>query len=79
VRTLLREYKAPKVTIPINGEYFRAFFRSVLRLGIIGKERVHYWSLFVWTLVYRPKLFPLAITLAIYGYHFRQVVDLHIM
>jgi radical SAM superfamily enzyme YgiQ (UPF0313 family) len=79
VRTFLREYKAPKITIPINGEYFRAFFRSVVRLGIIGKERFHYWSLFLWTLVYRPRLFPLAITLAIYGYHFRQVVDLHIM
>jgi hypothetical protein len=51
----------------------------VLRLGIVGKERFHYWSLCLWTLVNRPELFPLAITLAIYGYHFRQVVDLHIL
>ena len=79
VKTFLKEYKAPKITIPINGEYIRAFFRSVLRLGIIGKERVQYWKLVFWTLFRRPKLFALAITFAIYGYHFRQVMDLHVL
>ncbi len=79
VRTFLREYKAPKIRIPINSEYIRAFFRSVLRLGILGKERIQYWKLFVWTLLRKPQMFPLAITLAIYGYHFRQVADLHIL
>jgi radical SAM superfamily enzyme YgiQ (UPF0313 family) len=79
VKTFLREYKAPKITIPINSEYIRAFFRSVFRLGIVGKERVQYWKLVFWTLFRRPKLFALAITFAIYGYHFRQVMDLHIL
>jgi radical SAM superfamily enzyme YgiQ (UPF0313 family) len=79
VRTFLREYRPPKINIPPNAEYIRAFFRSVLRLGILGKERFHYWQLFVWTLFRKPRLFPLAITLAIYGYHFRQVADLHIL
>jgi radical SAM superfamily enzyme YgiQ (UPF0313 family) len=79
VKTFLKEYKAPKITIPLNGEYIRAFFRSVLRLGIIGKERVQYWKLVFWTLFRRPKLFALAITFAIYGYHFRQVMDLHLL
>ncbi len=78
IKTLLREYKAPKITIPLNGEYIRAFFRSVGRLGIIGRERLQYWNLVLWTLLRRPKLFPLAITLAIYGYHFRQVMNLHV-
>jgi radical SAM superfamily enzyme YgiQ (UPF0313 family) len=79
VKTFLKEYKAPRITIPLNGEYIRAFFRSVLRLGIIGKERVQYWKLLFWTLFRRPKLFALAITFAIYGYHFRQVMDLHLL
>jgi len=78
VKTFLREYKAPEITIPINGEYIRAFFRSVFRLGILGKERIQYWGLILWTLVRRPRLFALAITFAIYGYHFRQVFDLHV-
>ena len=30
-------------------------------------------GLVLWTLLRRPKLFPLAITLAIYGFHFRRV------
>ena len=79
MKTFLQEYKAPKITIPLNGEYIRAFFRSVLRLGIIGKERVQYWKLVIWTLVRRPELFALAITFTIYGYHFRQVMDLHLL
>jgi radical SAM superfamily enzyme YgiQ (UPF0313 family) len=78
VKTFLREYRPPKINIPLSSEYIRAFFRSVLRLGILGKERLHYWNLFIWTLFRKPRLFPLAITLAIYGYHFRQVADLHI-
>jgi radical SAM superfamily enzyme YgiQ (UPF0313 family) len=78
VRTFLREYKAPKVTVPIDFEHILALFRSILQLGIVGKERLEYWKLFFWTLFRRPRLFPLAITFSIYGYHFRQVVDLHI-
>jgi hypothetical protein len=79
VKTFLKEYKAPKITIPLSGEYVQAFFRSVLRLGIIGKERVQYWKLLFWTLFQRPELFALAVTFAIYGYHFRQVMDLHLV
>ena len=77
--TFLKEYKVPKFAIPLSTEYIRAFFRSVVRLGILGKERVHYWKLILWTLFRRPQLFALAITLAIYGYHFRQVMDLHLV
>ena len=78
VRTFLREYKPPRINSPISFEYILAFFRSVVRLGILGKERLEYWKLFFWALFRRPRLFPLAITFTIYGFHFRQVVDLHI-
>jgi radical SAM superfamily enzyme YgiQ (UPF0313 family) len=79
VKTFLKEYKAPTIRFAFDFEYVLAFFRSVIRLGIIDRERTHYWKLFFWTLFRRPKLFPLAITFAIYGYHFRQVCDLHIV
>jgi radical SAM superfamily enzyme YgiQ (UPF0313 family) len=79
VKTFLKEYKAPKITIPLNGEYIRAFLRSNIRLGIIGKERFQYWKLVFWTLFRHPKLFPQAITFAIYGHHFRQVMDRHLV
>ena len=79
VKTFLREYKPPKVGSYLDFQYVMAFFRSVYRIGIQGVERVHYWRLFFWTLFWRPKLFPMAITFAIYGYHFRQVCELHVV
>lgn len=79
VKTFLKEYKAPEIKVAFDFEYVLAFFRSIVRLGIIDRERVHYWKLFFWTLFRRPKLFPLAIAFSIYGYHFRQVCKLHII
>jgi radical SAM superfamily enzyme YgiQ (UPF0313 family) len=78
VRTFLREYRPPEIKIPLNREYFMAFARSIVRLGIVGKERFQYWKLLAWTLMFRPRMFPLAVTLAIYGHHFRKVCELHI-
>jgi radical SAM superfamily enzyme YgiQ (UPF0313 family) len=83
VRTFLREYKPPKIKASLDFkhvlEYILAFFRSIYHLGIVGKERVHYWKLLFWTLFRRPELFPLAVTFAIYGYHFRKVCELHVL
>jgi len=78
VLTFLREYQPPKIRFHLEPQYILAFGRSIYQLGIRGVERVHYWKLFFWTLFRRPRLFPLAITLAIYGFHFRQVVELHV-
>ena len=73
VKTFLREYRAPQIRVHLEFNEILAFFRSIYRLGIKGVERVQYWQLFFWTLFRRPKLFPLAITLSIYGFHFRTV------
>ncbi len=78
VLTFLREYHPPEVRIHLNSQYILAMWRSIYQLGIRGVERVHYWRLFFWTLFRRPRLFPLAITLAIMGFHFRQVTELHV-
>lgn len=79
VKTFLKEYKVPKIKVGFDFEYILAFFRSIIQLGIIDKERIYYWKLFFWTLFRRPRLFPLAIAFSIYGYHFRQVCNLHII
>lgn len=78
IKTLLGEYKAPKIEIPLDFRQFLTFFRSNVRLGIFGKERFQYWRLLVWTLFRRPELFSLAITMAIHGHHFRKICELHI-
>jgi radical SAM superfamily enzyme YgiQ (UPF0313 family) len=75
IRTFLREYKRPMIEAPLNFERVMAFFRSIYYLGIIGKERVHYWKLLIWTQVRCRELFPIAVTLAIYGRHFRKVCE----
>jgi radical SAM superfamily enzyme YgiQ (UPF0313 family) len=79
VRTFLREYQPPRIKFHLEPQYILALLRSIYQLGIRGVERVHYWRLFFWTLFRRPRLFPLAITFAIYGFHFRQVAELHII
>ncbi len=52
---------------------FMALLKSILLIGIIDRNRRYYWRLFFWSLFKRPKVFPLAITYSIYGYHYRRV------
>jgi radical SAM superfamily enzyme YgiQ (UPF0313 family) len=79
VKIFLKEFGNSKVNTRINFQGFLAIFRSSIRLGIIGKERFHYWYLLTWTLVRKPKQLPLAITLAIYGHHFRKICELNVL
>ncbi len=78
VLILLHEYRPSEIRLHLEPQYILALGRSIYQLGIRGVERTHYWRLFFWTLFRRPKLFPLAITLAIFGFHFRQVAELHV-
>ena len=78
VLTFLREYHPPEIRIHLDLQYILAFGRSIYQLGIRGVERVQYWRLFFWTLFHHPRLFPLAITLSIMGFHFRQVIEMHV-
>jgi len=72
VRTFLREYRRPRISVRLNWRQVMAFGFSSIRLGVIGRERFHYWRLLTWTLFHRPAHVPLAVTLAIYGHHFRK-------
>ncbi|KKT96936.1 MAG: hypothetical protein UW98_C0030G0010 [Parcubacteria group bacterium GW2011_GWC2_45_15] len=76
VKTFLGEYRPlTKNRGQFKLCYLMALLKSVLRLGILGKERWHYWGLFFWTLSTRPKLFPLAITFSIHGFHYRKIFE----
>jgi len=76
VRTFLREYIPPqKKLFHFRFNYLAAFIRSIIVLGIVGKERCHYWRLLLWTVFTRPRLLPQAVTLSIYGFHFRKVFE----
>lgn len=73
VRTFLTEYRLPETSIHLEKDEISAFFKSIFKIGILAPERRQYWRLFFWTLLHQPKKFPLAITLTIYGFHFRKV------
>lgn len=76
VTNFLKEYRPlQQGNFGVKSGYCGAFFKSILVLGVIGRERLHFWRLFFWTLVKRPHLFQLAITFAIYGYHFRKITE----
>ncbi|MFT3780539.1 MAG: DUF4070 domain-containing protein [Nibricoccus sp.] len=72
IRTFLREYRAPRISYNLNLRSLFAFARASMRLGVIGRERFHYWGLIAWTCVRKPKLVPTAVTLSILGHHFRK-------
>ncbi len=75
IKTFFREYKPQKNEAPLSFKRLLVLFRSVFYLGILGKERIHYWKLLLWTQFHYPRLFPMAITLAIYGHHFRKICE----
>ena len=62
-----------KVRTGLSIENIKALARSILIIGVFNKGRIYYWKLFFWCIFRRPKLFPMAITYSIYGYHFRKV------
>ena len=75
IHKFLRNYRpSQKKLFHMRFNYIMAVPKSILRIGILGRERLHYWKLFFWTLFNKPRLFHHAITLSIYGYHFRKTV-----
>ena len=73
VRAFLREFRPPPIPATLDWASIETFGKSVLHLGILGRERFHYWGLLAWTSFRRPAHLRLAVTLAIYGHHYRKV------
>ncbi len=74
VQVFLKEYNPVKTgAVRVNFTHIMAFVKSVIRLGIFGRERRYYWKLILWSLFRRREVFPLAVILSIYGFHFRKV------
>jgi radical SAM superfamily enzyme YgiQ (UPF0313 family) len=80
VKVFLQEYKpiGEKIARP-KLEHVKAFIKSVWFLGLVGKGQQYYWRLLGWTISRRPKSFSMSVLLAIYGFHFRKVVERYII
>ncbi len=73
VTKFLKEYKPGKYSkFHFHSWHLEAFVKSIMTLGILEKGRRYFWKLFFWTLITRPKMMPMALTFAIYGYHYRK-------
>ncbi|PKL42986.1 MAG: B12-binding domain-containing radical SAM protein [Planctomycetes bacterium HGW-Planctomycetes-1] len=75
VITFLSEFKRPRKQSKIELQSIIAFFLVIYHIGIRGVERNYFWRLIFWTLFKRPTLFPMAVTMAVYGYNFRKCVE----
>jgi radical SAM superfamily enzyme YgiQ (UPF0313 family) len=75
IRTFLKSHRPAGPRHRLSWVDVLALVKSSWVLGVWHCGRVGYWRLFVGTLVRRPRQFPLAIELAIMGYHFRRVAQ----
>ena len=76
VMKFMRQYKPPSnKSLKFHVGLFKPLLKTIFFLGIVGKERLYYWKLFFWTIFTKPKLFPLAMTLSVFGHHFRRVYE----
>ncbi|MFW6137212.1 MAG: B12-binding domain-containing radical SAM protein [Candidatus Aminicenantaceae bacterium] len=74
MKTFLREYHMPSFKVSsLKLQDLSALLKSVWKLGFLEKGKRYYWKLLLYSLVNFPKKFPLAVKMAIYGFHFRRV------
>jgi len=75
VKTFLQEYEIPfKKPQPVSFSDVNAFLKSIWRIGLLENGRTYYWKLLFHCLVHYPQKFSMAVTMAIYGFHFRKVI-----
>ena len=74
VSTFLKNYE-PRRKRRMTLVEFKAFIRSIFYLGMLGNgvTQYYYWKMFFKSLIFHRKTFSEAITLMIYGYHFRKI------
>jgi radical SAM superfamily enzyme YgiQ (UPF0313 family) len=75
VKTFLEKYQVPAGhPLRLSGSEIYALLRSLWVLGIREPGRRYYWKLFFLGLFRYPRKFGVAITMAVYGFHFRRVI-----
>jgi radical SAM superfamily enzyme YgiQ (UPF0313 family) len=75
ITTFLKEYRPHKVhgVSKLRLYHITGLVRSMWVLGVLENGRMRYWRFLISTLLKRPKLFALSMSLSIYGVHFRRV------
>jgi radical SAM superfamily enzyme YgiQ (UPF0313 family) len=77
IKTFLKEYRPQnrQGASRLRYHHIKALAKSMWFLGIKEKGRKYYWKIFAYTLLRHPRSFGLAISLSIFGFHFRKVAE----
>ena len=79
IHTFLKDFKPPRVKVTdIKLGYFKLLWTFFWTLGIRDKGKIHFWKMVLSTVFKRPRSFPIAMKLALYGYHFRKVAEKYV-
>ena len=74
LKHFLHIYRAPSWNSnKIKLTEIKAFLRLVWLLGMLEKGKKYFWKLVAVSLFKYPDKFPLAMTMAVYGYHYRKI------
>lgn len=76
IRTFLENHDPRGPRLPVARSDIQAFLKSLWLLGVWHRGRLAYWRFCIITLLRRPRLFHVAVELAIIGHHFRRVASL---
>ena len=77
IRIFLEEYSSPSRTVHLSSfSSIRSFILVLLKLGVLKKDgKFYFWKLFWYTLLNCPEKLRIALTFAVYGYHFQRVAE----
>jgi len=73
IRAFLDRHKPHGPRVQVSWPELNALFKSMWLMGVVHRGRRAYWRFITSTLRHHPAQFGLAMTLAIYGHHFRKV------
>lgn len=74
INTFLKSY-TPTAKTRLTRDDLLAFLRAAWRLGIVSKTRFCYWKLLVKTFFVKRRALPIAVELAIHGFHFQKILE----
>lgn len=76
VKILIKEYKIPSIKpFRLSARDFGALLRSIWYIGVLEEGKRFFWKLIFFSLFRYPRKLHLTVTMAIYGFHFRRVVE----
>jgi len=74
VKLFLKEYTVPSwKSQKLTFTEIKAFVKLLWLIGILEEGRKYFWQTLVFSFFKYPKKFSLAMTLVVYGYHFRRI------